>query len=198
MSETKTFQTFRDFCDYFGVEPARLPRAIYKGTACGASITFHMADGGKTYEGHEGLAALTPDSPVISVAVGSIVEGSDVEVSPRDLDFPFTAAQWEEAVEAVEEEADFYWRRDNLDHFLVTRPGVMRVPVAEGVDAGWGILDFHGQLGSPHSLTPGERLAAGRAIQHWQDEDKGPQPGQSRKVGDLTIECYSQDDFFFD
>lgn len=198
-TKTKTISNLRDFAALMGVDdPRRMPRALYKGTACGASLGLTLENNGRIYEGSKGWEALTFDSPVVGVTVGSIVEGSDVEVCPRYLDFPFTAAQWGEAVEGVEDEADFYWRRDNLDHFCVTRPGVMFPPVVEAVDVGGGTVLWHGSGAPQDTLTPAERQAATQAVLAWEAEDAGPQPDQKRKVGDLTVECYSQADFFFD
>lgn len=47
------------------------------------------------------------------VRLGSIVEGSDAEVAPVLLRFPFTPDQWEAAIEAIEDEADRLWREEN-------------------------------------------------------------------------------------
>lgn len=49
------------------------------------------------------------------VRLGSIVEGSDAEVAPVLLRFPFTLDQWEAAIEAIEDEADRLWREENGD-----------------------------------------------------------------------------------
>lgn len=193
-TETKTISNLRDFAALMGEDdPRRLPRALYKATACGASLGLTMPDESRLYEGRPGWDALTLDTPVAGVSVSSIVEGSDVEVCPRYLDFPFTAAEWDKAVESVEDEADFYWRRDNLDHFCVTRPGVMHAGAVEALDVGGGVVLFHGAAGEPGALTPGERQAVVAAVMAWED----PEPEQKRKVGDLTVECYSQDDFTY-
>jgi hypothetical protein len=47
------------------------------------------------------------------VRLGSIVEGSDAEVMPEELMFPFSEADLEQAIENIEAEADFLWHRDN-------------------------------------------------------------------------------------
>ena len=77
-------------------DPAGWSKSIYKGTDCGAWLK------------------VTHDS----VRIGSIVEGSDVEVEPRDLVWPFTAKKFWDAVQSVDDEAKFYWDRDNSIWFV--------------------------------------------------------------------------------
>lgn len=69
-------------------------RRLYKDTACGAWLDF---------------------SDERCVVVGTIVEGSDVEpiVSPRRLWYPFAPSLLDEAIEAIEADADACWRHVN-------------------------------------------------------------------------------------
>lgn len=53
------------------------------------------------------------------IKIGSIVEGSDVEISPVTLDFPFTEQDYEDAINGIDEEAKFYWLRDNSQWLTV-------------------------------------------------------------------------------
>jgi hypothetical protein len=78
-------------------DPEGWSKSVYKGTDCGAWLTVNCQ----------------------SVTVGSIVEGSDVEIDPITLDWPFTESQFWAALEAIELEADFYWKRDNSTWFYV-------------------------------------------------------------------------------
>lgn len=65
----------------------RLKKAIYKGTDCGAWLDFSDT----------------------SVKVGSIVEGTDAETNVYELQYPFTLADFWQAAQAVEDEADEIW-----------------------------------------------------------------------------------------
>ena len=81
-----------------GDNPDRWDRAIYKGTDCGAWMRINR-DG---------------DSwPEIYVSIGSIVEGSDAEVTAEDLVWPFTRDQFWETVEWVNQEASMLWDEAN-------------------------------------------------------------------------------------
>jgi hypothetical protein len=83
----------KQLADHLGADPTvrSIQRRIYKDTACGASITIH----------------------VWGVEVSSIVEGSDAEVPPCSLAYPFTGDDFDRAVEHVEEVADELWREAN-------------------------------------------------------------------------------------
>ena len=66
------------------------------------------------------LVTFTLDEPVLKphqggVLLGSIVEGSDAEIPARELLFPFTEEALDKVLEGIEDEVDFFWRRDNLD-----------------------------------------------------------------------------------
>jgi len=70
------------------------------------------------------------------IKIGSIVEGSDVCVDPWVLLFPFTSDDLDEAVQSINTEADFYWKRDNYRWFrLVTDKDTYYLQVTwEGVE----------------------------------------------------------------
>ena len=95
----KVIKNIDDLCELFGLErlegPERLKKAIYKYTDCGAWVEFLPENKG--------------------IKMGSIVEGSDVEIPGRDLLFPFTEDDWDEFVGTLEEEADHEWRMANED-----------------------------------------------------------------------------------
>jgi hypothetical protein len=64
------------------------------------------------------FVTFTVDAPVMKahqggVVFGSIVEGSDAEVFPEELLFPFSEADLDRAIENIEDEADRLWREAN-------------------------------------------------------------------------------------
>lgn len=117
--------SLRDLLEQEGCEtPFDLGRSLYKSTACGPWVSFIVpgyGERGQVY--YETKDARQLDAPwwdqCIGILVGSIVEGSDVEVDPTRLEWPFTSAKLEEAVRLIDEEANFYWRRDNAVYFKV-------------------------------------------------------------------------------
>jgi len=68
---------------------------------------------------YESDEANTQLDKCVGVKVGSIVEGSDVEIDRAPLFFPFSGEDFDEYVKGVNDEACFYWDRDNLDHYQV-------------------------------------------------------------------------------
>ena len=70
--------------DHYGVETVRgLNRSLYKYTECGASLGVKLHDGTWRYSGDlEGI----PNGNVRQLLVGSIVEGSDVDVTADAID----------------------------------------------------------------------------------------------------------------
>jgi len=87
---TKQVNSIEDFAEGL-CEVDALPKAIYKGTDCGAWIQWD--DKG--------------------IDVGSIVEGSDVDCTPIRLDFPTTVAAVWAALTAIDEEAAEIWEKWN-------------------------------------------------------------------------------------
>ena len=70
-----------------------IQRQVYKYTRCGAWIEIDYTGG--------------------TVDVGSIVEGSDVEVRADTLRWPFTAEAFWDTLRWVEDEAEMYWLEAN-------------------------------------------------------------------------------------
>lgn len=54
------------------------------------------------------------------IKMGSIVEGSEAYVDRDPMMFPFTGQEFDEYVKGIDDEASFYWNRDNLDHYFIT------------------------------------------------------------------------------
>ena len=72
------------------------------------------------YESKE-INDLNPDD-IVGIKIGSIVEGSDVEIDPATLMFPFDPEEVSRVIEEINDEASFYWKRDNHRHYFVTSP----------------------------------------------------------------------------
>ena len=89
---SKTIHNIAELAAEYGTTPEHLERAVYKSTECGAWIEWDDKE----------------------VRIGSIVEGSEAEVYPATLSFPFTMQEYEEAVQEIEADADALWREANL------------------------------------------------------------------------------------
>jgi hypothetical protein len=66
------------------------------------------------YEGTQ----VDPDD-IIGIRLGSIVEGSDVSCDTVELMFPFDTQSLEDALEGINQQAKFYWERDNSHWYIV-------------------------------------------------------------------------------
>ena len=133
--------------------PHDFGRDLYKATSCGPWVSFvvpgHGCRSSVYYESTE-AREVQPAwwSQCTGIDIGSIVEGSDVEVGPTRLHWPFTQAQLYEALKQVDAEASFYWERDNTTFFEVTDSGK-----SWRVYARWGnfddapvVDDFEGEI----------------------------------------------------
>ena len=105
----------------------RFGAVLYKYTDCGPWSEAVLENGSTVYytEADETLLDNedVPGRKVVGIRIGSIVEGSDAEVGPYSLTFPFTSDELDEVVRGVNEEASFYWKRDNLDTYGITVDG---------------------------------------------------------------------------
>lgn len=123
-----SFSSLNDLLTHYGVDTAgRLGRCFYKYTDCGPWTVFLVKrpdEESKTIY-YEDQKAYDPAwySVCAGLRIGSIVEGSDVECSPVELYFPFTESELDAAVENVNDEACFYWERDNSLWLKITSPG---------------------------------------------------------------------------
>ena len=80
----------KEYLEHFGWDNLKVAsNSVFKGTRCGAWVQ-KMIDG-------DGLA------------VGSIVEGTDVETRTYELPFPFTIEEYDDALDMVEDEAEEIW-----------------------------------------------------------------------------------------
>lgn len=119
--EPTTYHNLLELLESNGTEATayQFGRSLYKYTACGPWIVFLLADGSRVY--YEDKRANETDwfAQCVGIQIGSIVEGSDVEVDSEPLMFPFTEEQFDATVKAVDDEADFYWKRDNSTWYSV-------------------------------------------------------------------------------
>lgn len=94
-------------------------RSLYKYTACGPWIQFLLADDTSVYYESEKANETDWFDQCVGIRIGSIVEGSDVEIDEEPLMFPFTEEQLDATVKGINEAADFYWKRDNSTYYSV-------------------------------------------------------------------------------
>jgi len=121
----KTYKNINQLVKAHGCENFRqFARALYKNTACGPWTRLLLTEGRTYYYEDKGMddPSLLIDENILGIDIGSIVEGSDVEVGPIALHFPFTSMQLDEAVKEINDEADFYWKRDNESSYRITAP----------------------------------------------------------------------------
>jgi hypothetical protein len=119
----KVYKNAVELCaDYDGTLYG-LGRSLYKNVACGPWTRLVLNEDRTVY--YENKAANDPDlltnPDIIGIEIGSIVEGSDVEIGPEFLKFPFSKDDFWQTVENINNEADFYWKRDNTNDYLIKK-----------------------------------------------------------------------------
>jgi hypothetical protein len=80
-----------ELAEQLGTTVDDLKKTVYKYTECGAWI--HHENG--------------------KIELGSIVEGSDAEVGPYTLNFPFEMKSFWDTLQKIEDEADMLWKEAN-------------------------------------------------------------------------------------
>ena len=108
MRSPNTIGTLERLLD--GVSPYQYGRMLYKVTECGPWIGYVMRDS-KTV--HYSDAANINIKDCVGIEVGSIVEGSEAEVGPYYLEFPFTGKQLDMLVGIVNKTACRLWKVAN-------------------------------------------------------------------------------------
>lgn len=106
---------------------ARFAKACYKGSKCGVSVGFVIDnpdnivwDTDKLYDyGRFGPWALWHEHTFLGICVSGYVEGSDVEMEPVYFEEDVSSDIWFQTIEEIDNEAEFYWIRDNSDWFYV-------------------------------------------------------------------------------
>jgi len=150
--------------------PYYLGRSLYKYTACGPWTVFILDEPllkdkfnpDELYYEDKQAGDCDLANHIIGVKVGSIVEGSDVEIGPETLMFPFEMEKFWEAVEEVNDQASFYWERDNSSWFLLFHPDHSQYHVK----ACWG--DWEWNFGDEKDQPPEE---VKQAVIKWIDEE---------------------------
>lgn len=122
--QSKTYFNLADFLDKQGNEsPGEFGRSLYKYTACGPWTSFTCHKGKDVYYADKKAWKDESEqkwwSHCTGLQIGSIVEGSDVYVEGRFLMFPFTEKELDDTVKGIDDEADFYWKRDNSSYYKV-------------------------------------------------------------------------------
>jgi hypothetical protein len=121
-----TYHTLAELLEGEGHEsPYRFGRALYKYTDCGPWVTF-VTPGivGSSFGRHEvyyedaaarGWASRFWGPRCTGIRIGSIVEGSDAEVGPITLTFPFSNEHLWDAVQEIDKEACLVWDEANTE-----------------------------------------------------------------------------------
>lgn len=123
-------RNLKEFLAHVGGDTAyQAGRGLYKYTACGPWITYLVEDREVYYESDEANTL----TECAGIKMGSIVEGSEAYVDRDPMMFPFTGKEFDDYVKSINDEASFYWERDNLDHYVV-RQGDKEYCVTSG----WG------------------------------------------------------------
>jgi hypothetical protein len=116
------FNNLKELLDFNGFEsPYQFGRMLYKYTDCGPWTVFIAPKGKEIY--YEDKLAQEKIPKCVGIKIGSIVEGSDVEVDPITLKFPFSKEDLDKAVKEINATCSFYWERDNSDWFKLRYSG---------------------------------------------------------------------------
>lgn len=97
----RTFRNVEELADAIGaLEPTEksMDHRVYKDTACGAWLTLLTDEATGT---------------VVGVQLGSIVEGSSVEIGPYDLLFPIAEQDYDDCIQVIEDQAEAAWNEAN-------------------------------------------------------------------------------------
>jgi len=88
-------------------------RALYRDTDCGPWVRFLRKGNSPIY--YEDAEAHHPIALCIGIEIGSIVEGSDVEIGPVTLMFPFSSKKLRKTIQWVNDEAVAAWLEANAE-----------------------------------------------------------------------------------
>lgn len=108
------FNNLRELLDdYSAITPYHFGRNLYKYTDCGPWTAFLLRDGSEVYYRDEKASSLLWGDDCIGIKIGSIVEGSDAEIGPETLFFPFTSERLDNVVQEINDEASYEWELAN-------------------------------------------------------------------------------------
>ena len=180
----KTYKNATELCNAYGADNFwRFGRILYNYTGCGPWTRLVLTE--DRYACYEDKGSDDPslllDDDIIGIEVGSIVEGSDVEVGPIFLRFPFTSDELDVTVKEIDDEASFYWKRDNEDDFVLTSDGKEYY-----VTSGWG-NEY------PKDM-PAELI---EKFERWQATEHNVHEGETVEFDGLTIGHIDKQDFIF-
>lgn len=119
----KIYNNAVELCADYGGTFWTFGRSLYEGVGCGPWSQLVLTEDRSLY--YEDKGANDPDClidpDIIGIKIGSIVEGSDVEIGPELIRFPFSSGDLWETVEDINKQASFYWERDNTNDYLIKK-----------------------------------------------------------------------------
>ena len=166
----KTYHNVEELPEEYSNSFYQFGRSLYKGVACGPWCRLMLEDGSDIY--YESEKANGPLVDVITgLEIGSIVEGSDVEVGPTLLEFPFTDKELWDTIEEINQEASFYWDRDNTDTYSIEVDGKTYY-----LTSGWG-LEY--SEGTPQGVK--------NFMENFWDDIEEMEDGEEIEISDYKI-----------
>lgn len=177
----KTYNKVEELLEEYSGSFYQFGRSLYKGVDCGPWCRLMLEDGSDIY--YESNKANEPLVEVVTgLEIGSIVEGSDVEVGPTLLEFPFTDKELWDTVEEIDKEAKFYWERDNKDDYIIEVDGNTYY-----LTTGWGEFEF--SEGTPQSVK--------NFVENFWDDLEEMEDGEEIELHDYKILKADKSDFIF-
>jgi hypothetical protein len=137
----KEIKTAEDVAGWFGVcrdEIGRLPKAVYKGTGCGAWISGRR-EGEEWDHDDNWWGKVEPGAPLAQLMIGSIVEGSDLSFD-KTFDLPVEEGVLSEWMDELESLTSAEWERANYDWFYLKKGDDLLAVVKhtwDGVEVEW-------------------------------------------------------------
>lgn len=119
-SKDKVFSDLKSLLESFLFEndPFGFARHLYENTDCGPWVSFLMV-GGRTVYYDDATPENVQNEQCVGIEIGSIVEGSDMEIGPYKLLFPFSEKELDDTLKSINDEASFYWDRDNSHWYVL-------------------------------------------------------------------------------
>ena len=116
-SSIDTYVNLKDLLEKQGhATPYKFALALYEYSDCGVwTYFFLLTEGQVSRVYYKDMQARQTDwlDRCTGINIGGIVKGSEVEVGPTTLTFPFTSQALKDAVAAIDHEADAYRLRQS-------------------------------------------------------------------------------------